>query len=82
MATIQGRHLLLPEKLEYFKPSKYLKCNNFKKDKLQLKFSAVAFRTPPSAKQKEKKWELSTSHKIGLYKTPRPKILFRDPQRT
>jgi len=51
------------------------------KDRLQLKFSAVAFRTPPSAKQKEKKWELSISHKTGLCKTPRPKKLFRDPRR-
>jgi len=51
------------------------------KDRLQLKFSAVAFRTPPSAKQKEKKWELSISHKTGLCKTLRPKKLFRDPRR-
>lgn len=73
--------MIFQGKLEYFKLTKYLKCSYFKKDRLQLKFAAVAFRTPPSAKQKEWKWELSISHKIELCKTSRPKILFRDPWR-
>jgi len=55
--------LFIPEEVRILYAHKVFKMQLLQKGRLQLKFSAVAFRTPPSAKQKEKKQELSISHK-------------------